>query len=267
MLTDEEFILRPANGNDIDNIIALNNPMPPFRRAIYIPSNEKEIRSAVDKHMAWIIEQEAQDGTRHLACAAIILKYEFDISKESIFLGFNSDSLNNNFAEEYYQKVQRSFNFVDFDSVLTYSGRGIISTNDTFSSQSYRGYGFQRLMMVLCEELAVSIYNADYIVGAVSPFNRFSRRNFALQGFRSRGVVMYELDEGMVESPYNKFIEGKSDIKPTKFQTDEWMTIVDKEIYKDPEENLKRLGLDQNDYDDYWEDKKVPRIFMLLPLK
>lgn len=266
LLTDEKFILRPANSDDIGKLILLNNPVPPFRRAMYIPSNENEITQAVNKHMVWLIEQNI-DGNRALACAAIILKYNFDKSNASDYASFNSDSLNTNYAMEYFEKVKRPFAFVDFDSVITYSGRNIAGgeTNDirAFRNKSYRGYGFQRLMMVLCEELAEEIYKADYIVGTVSSLNKFSRRNFALQGYKPCRSVMYGLDEGMEESPFYVFINGRADIKPTQEQDGEWFNTISEEAYE-YQDVLETLDIEE---DDYWEDKKVPRMFMLLQLR
>lgn len=261
-LVDEEFILRPANEQDIENILALNYPIPPYRRAIYVPSNESEIREAVSRHMVWLIEQRSNDNEIYcLACAAIILKYIYDpTGQTSNFDVFNSDSLNTEYAKEYYKNVKRPFCFVDFDSVLTYSGRDLNISGAAFSERSYRGYGFQRLMMVLCEELAVSVYNSDYIVGTVSSFNRFSRHNFALQGFKKQNDAMYGLDEGMDESPFSKFINGED---ATAEQIKEWKLAVNKEIDEN-QDILDRLGITT---EEYWDDEKVPRMFMLLPLK
>ena len=268
LLTDEKFILRPANSDDIGKLILLNNPVPPFRRAMYVPSNESEMTEAVNKHMVWLVEQNV-DGNRALACAAIILKYNFDKSNASDYAIFNSDSLNTNYAMEYFEQVKRPFAFVDFDSVITYSGRNIVGgeTNDirAFRNKSYRGYGFQRLMMVLCEELAEEIYKADYIVGTVSSLNKFSRRNFALQGYKPHGSAIYGLDEGMEESPFYVFINGRADIKPTQEQDGEWFDTISEEANEYQNQGvLETLGIEENDY---WKDKKVPRMFMLLQLR
>ncbi len=249
------FVLRLATQNDITNIIKLNNPSIPYRRAIYVKSDDNEIRAAVKAKSVWIIEE--QNGNeRNIACVAVIIKNQH-IKSNSVDstngdkAAFNSDFLNKEYEAIYYNEVKRDFSYLDFDSVLVNDGRSGIGV------RSYRGYGFQRLCLTLAEELAKK-YGCDYICATVSSFNAPSKRNFMLNGYAVVKKAVYTLTEG--ESDFYKYITNPETSNEEKTKN---TTKVESEIKKYGT-ILDDLKIDR---ERYRKDRDVPRDFVVLKLK
>lgn len=237
-----DFILRLANENDITSIIKLNNPPKPYRRAIYVKSDDDEIRAAINEKSVWVIEEQ-NDNERNIACVAIIIS--------SKMMGFNSTDLNKNYEIKYYGKENPDANYLDFDSVLVNDGRSGVNT------RSYRGYGFQRLCLVLAEELAKE-RDCDYICATVSTFNGPSKRNFALNGYHVADNAVYPLKDG--NSSFYDYITNPDTPEEEKIENE---AKVEREIEKYGS-ILDGLKIDR---DRYREDKDVPRDFVVLKLK
>lgn len=237
-----DFILRLANKNDITSIIKLNNPPKPYRRAIYVKSDDDEIRAAINEKSVWVIE-EKNNNERIIACVAIIIS--------SKMTGFNSTDLNKNYEIKYYGKENPDANYLDFDSVLVNDGRSGVNI------RSYRGYGFQRLCLVLAEELAKE-RDCDYICATVSTFNGPSKRNFALNGYHVADNAVYPLKDG--NSSFYDYITNPDTPEEEKTKN---AAKVEREIEKYGS-ILDSLKIDR---DRYREDKDVPRDFVVLKLK
>lgn len=178
-----KFVIRLATKDDIDNIMLLSEPPIPYRRAIFINSTKDELDEAASKKQMWVIE-EIIDGVRILACSTIILyndsNHHYDM--------FYAAEMNERYREKYYGGNNPNFKYMDFDSILVNDGRSGIG------KQSYRGYGFQRLMLILAEELA-TIMKCDYICATVSTFNQSSKRNFELNGYTVEDNEKYTFKE------------------------------------------------------------------------
>lgn len=244
------FVIRQATNDDIDNIIALNNPTPPYRRAIYVKSDDNEIKAAVRDKEVWVIEEIIQDGihgeeTRNLACVAVILDSGNDHD------GFNTDKLTKEYADGYKEKVKRDFRYLDFDSVLTNDGRS------RSGRCSYRGCGFQRMMLILAENLALE-RNCDYVCATVSTFNKPSMRNFILNGYYIADQAMYGLEKGAVSQYYAHIMSNEA----SEAERKAYRAKVERE-YLQSREILNRFGITRQAYE---EDREVPRNFVVLQL-
>ncbi len=248
--TTGDFVIRQANVNDVDNIKRLNNPTPPYRRAIYVKSDDNEIDIAVKNKEVWLIEECLTNEVsgieeRNIACVAVILDCENQHSD------FNTDSLTKEFEKKYSKIVNRNFKYIDFDSVIVNDGRS------TLGNSSYRGCGFQRLMLIFTEVLARE-KNCDYICATVSAFNWTSNRNFMLNGYHLIDYRMYGF-KGNGESPYYSYITSND---ATQKEKDDYNSKLQEECIK-YRSIFKRLSID---CENYKKDKDVPRNFLLLNL-
>ena len=144
------------------------------------------------------------------------------------------------------------YRFIDFDSIIVDDGRG------NPYNRSYRGYGFQRLMLVLAEEIA-KLRGCDYICATVSSFNKPSERNFILNGYEIENDTNYPFEEDD-PSPFVMYIQSPiadEEIKK-KFRDD-----LDYEVaaYRNI---LTHLNIAE---EDYRRDMNVPREFVVLRIK
>ena len=240
-----KFVIRLATKDDIDNIMLLSEPPIPYnRRAIFINPDEDELNEAVSKKQIWVIE-ELINGDEILACSAIILYND----KNCHYEAFHAVEINERYRKKYYKGDNPNFKYMDFDSILVNDGRSNIGT------QSYRGYGFQRLMLILAEELA-TIMKCDYICATVSTFNQSSKRNFDLNGY-------------MVE--YNEKYPFK---EPSRF----YHYITTKASEQEVEQNKKDIEFEVSKHGDtfvslniskeeYVKETTAPRDFVVLNLK
>lgn len=243
-----DFVIRQANINDLDSIKQLNNPTPPYRRAIYVKSDDHEIETAINNKEVWIIEECITNvilkrETRSIACVAIILD---SYNKHD---DFNTDSLTKKFAQKYRNRVNRNFRYLDFDSVLTNDGRSNIG------NYSYRGCGFQRLMLIFAEILACKL-KCDYICATVSTLNKSSKRNFILNGYILENDDKYTLDG---DSQFYIYITSDD---ATQEEKESYSLKVNDEcgFFKD---TFDRLNISKENYK---KDKDVPRNFVVLNL-
>lgn len=238
------FVLRLANESDFENIHKINNPSEPYRRAIYVKSDDNEIEKAIKQNEAYVIE-EVLNGNRTLACVAIILNSDNDHSD------FNTEELCGRYAKSFMNTYGHRPKYLDFDSVITNNGSAGLGT------KSYRGLGFQRLMLVLTEELAV-IDNCDYVSATVSTLNNPSKRNFTLNGYEIANSDKYPF-KGKGGTEYWDYLSkpGNEEKKRT------YLLRAEKE-YADNYEVMKDQKID---IDSYKHDKDVPRDFLVLPLK
>lgn len=239
-----DFVLRLANESDFENIHKINNPSEPYRRAIYVKSDDNEIEKAIKQNEAYVIE-EVLNGNRTLACVAIILNSDNDHSD------FNTEELCGRYAKSFMNTYGHRPKYLDFDSVITNNGSAGLGT------KSYRGLGFQRLMLVLTEELAV-IDNCDYVSATVSTLNNPSKRNFTLNGYEIANSDKYPF-KGKGGTEYWDYLSkpGNEEKKRT------YLLRAEKE-YADNFEVMKDQKID---IDSYKHDKDVPRDFLVLPLK
>lgn len=242
------FYLRLANYNDIDEIIKLNNPSKPFRRMIYVKSSEPEIKIGIENNSIWIIEEELDDGTRKVACVSVLLKNVFEHSQTRIYSDFSKDQFNGEFEQEYYEKNKKPFSYIDFNSVLVNNGE----KNKT----SYRGFGFQRLCLVLAEELAV-LHRCDYICATVSAINKPSMRNFMLNSYKKESTKFYRLDDEM--SDFYKYITSDTATAIEKIEYDK-ICIREVEFINSYYQNYNITK------EVYLLDRDVPRDFVVLDL-
>lgn len=244
------FIIRLANENDVDNLTRLSNPIPPYRRAIFIRFNQAELAEAITKKQLWIIEEEYM-CERILACSAIILYNDNNCGYKTFYAG----EMNRNYCKKYYksgEKLPQKYKYIDFDSIIVDDGRV-----NTFG-RTYRGCGFQRLMLILAEEIAKS-KDCDYICATVSSFNKPSERNFMLNGYEIPDNTNYPFEEDD-PSPFIKYIESSAaneEIK-RKFHDDLEYEVT---AYKDILVNLRIAE------EDYRRDMNVPREFVVLNIK
>lgn len=244
------FVIRLANDQDKDALIRLSNPIPPYRRAIFIRFNQNELDEAIANKQLWIIEEE-YNGERILACSAIILYNDENCHYRTFYAG----TMNDEYCKKHYNSengMLPKYRFIDFDSIIVDDGRG------NPYNRSYRGYGFQRLMLALSEEIAKS-KGCDYICATVSSFNKPSERNFLLNGYKIENNTNYSFEEDD-PSPFIMYIESNIADERTieKFNNDlEYETAVYKKI-------LKHLNISEKDYR---RDMNVPREFVVLKLK
>lgn len=243
------FVIRLANEGDKENLIRLSNPTPPYRRAIFIRFNEKELDEAIDEQQLWIIE-ELYKGERILACSAIILYNDENHSYKTFYAG----EMNDEYCKKYYgseEKLPPHYRFIDFDSIIVDDGR--VNRH----GRSYRGCGFQRIMLILAEEIAKS-KGCDYICATVSSFNKPSERNFILNGYEVKTNKNYPFKE-CDPSPFYQFITSPAadEIERNKFQKDlEYEVVAYRNI-------LNYLGITE---EEYRRDMNVPREFVVLNL-
>lgn len=239
-----EFVIRLATKDDIDNIMLLSEPPIPYRRAIFINSNRDELNEAANKEQMWVIE-EIIDGIKILACSAIILYNDINHHYDM----FYAAEMNERYRKKYYGGNNSNFKYMDFDSILVNDGRSRIG------NQSYRGYGFQRLMLILAEELA-TIMECDYICATVSTFNQSSKRNFELNGYIVEDNEKYTFKE------------------PSRF----YHYITTEASEQEVEQNKKDIELEIAKYGDtfdslniskeeYVKETIAPRDFVVLNLK
>lgn len=244
------FVIRLAKDRDKCRLTELSNPIPPYRRAIFIRFNKNELDEAIARKQLWIIEEE-HDGERILACSAIILYNDEKHSYKTFYAG----DMNNDYCKKYYKsgkEMPSKYRFIDFDSIIVDDGRG------NPYNRSYRGYGFQRLMLVLAEEIA-KLRGCDYICATVSSFNKPSERNFILNGYEIENDTNYPFEEDD-SSPFVMYIQSPiadEEIKK-KFRDD-----LDYEVaaYRNI---LTHLNIAE---EDYRRDMNVPREFVVLKLK
>lgn len=236
-----EFILRLANSEDIDDILMLNNPPDnPYRRAVYVKSEQYEIEDAISKQCVYVIEEIMENNIRNIACVAAILRC---ISSNRI--AYNSDLINAEYVRKHFQAVKAPFTYIDFDSVLVNDGRCGKNT------KSYRGYGFMRLFLVLAEEIAVKEKH-HYVSATVSAFNRPSKRNFILNGYKFESFQKYTFDS---ESEYYKHLLND----PMEMSRHKIITQSELDMYR----KTFDFSIDEQAY---FQDIVAPREFMLLLL-
>ena len=239
-----KFVIRLATKNDIDNIMILSEPPKPYRRAIFINSNKEELNEAACKEQMWVVE-EIIDGVKILACSAIILYNDND----NHYNMFYAAEMNERYRKKYYGGSNSNYKYIDFDSILVNDGCSGIG------NQSYRGYGFQRLMLILAEEIAV-IRGCDYICATVSTFNQSSKRNFELNGYKVEDKEKYTFEE------------------PSRF----YYYITTEASEQEVEQNNKDIELEITKYGDtfvslniskeeYVKETSAPRDFVVLNLK
>lgn len=248
---EKTFVLRQARFDDLRQIWVLNNPPVPYRRAIYVKSDENEIIQGIANKEIYIIEN-VSNGQRQLACFAMILNGEVDHSN------FNTDSLCQKYAEKFIKIFKRDPKYLDFDAVITNNGES------SLGSESYRGYGFQRLMLVLTEELAL-MKDCDYVSATVSTFNAPSKRNFQLSGYMKRDHTLYSLKPGE-QSNYWYYIQEKSDEEKRNYseKISKELSSLDESTGKTFSEILIDMGISE---EAYRIDRDVPRDFLVLNLK
>ncbi len=232
------FALRLANESDISSIIKLNNPPEPYRRAIYVKSENSEITDGVSNKDVYIIEEICSNGEKIPACVAVILRYTYNVRKG----GYNTDLLNIEYERAYFNEIGKEFQYLDFDSVLVNDGKSGLTNH------SYRGCGFQRFFLVLAEEIARK-ENRAYICATVSTLNRPSKRNFVLNGYDTITQKAYDFDG---ESDYLKHINSTD--------TQNYDELVLSE-YKDNESVFNALRISM---EDYRQEIRVPRDFVVL---
>lgn len=244
------FVLRQAADSDFEAIRKLNNPPEPYRRAIFVKSDDIEIEEAIGNKEAFVVE-EIVNGNSTLACVAIIL----DSARQHN--DFNADRLCADYARDFERVNGRAPKFLDFDSVITNNGK-----SET-GRKSYRGLAFQRLMLVLAEELAKR-GDCDYVCATVSSFNAPSKRNFDLAGYEFIKNEKYEFtEEG--DSGFWKWLQAQ----PEEIRQ-EYNEKIKKELEEVDERNRTgRAVLDELriEEESYRLDKDVPRNFLVLKLK
>ncbi len=246
---ERRFVIRLANEGDKGNLISLSNPTPPYRRAIFIRFNKDELNEAIDKQQLWIIE-ELYKGERILACSAIILYNDEKRSYKTFYAG----EMNDDYCKKHYgsgKNLPPYYRFIDFDSIIVDDGR--VNRH----GRSYRGCGFQRIMLILAEEIAKS-KGCDYICATVSSFNKPSERNFILNGYEVKTNKNYPFKE-CDPSPFYQFITSSDadEIAKNEFQKDLEYEIV---AYRNI---LNHLGITE---EEYRRDMNVPREFVVLNL-
>lgn len=247
---NRRFVIRLANEQDKFRLTELSNPTPPYRRAIFIRFNKNELDEAIARKQLWVIEEE-DNGERILACSAIILYNDEKHNYKTFYAGM----MNDEYCKKYYKsdnELPSKYKFIDFDSIIVDDGRG------NPYNRSYRGYGFQRLMLVLAEEIA-KLRGCDYICATVSSFNKPSERNFMLNGYEIENDTNYPFEEDD-PSPFVMYIQSPiadEEIKK-KFRDD-----LDYEVaaYRNI---LTHLNIAE---EDYRRDMNVPREFVVLKLK
>lgn len=245
------FILRLANENDADNLVRLSNPTPPYRRAIFIRFNQKELAEAISKKQLWVIEEEYM-GKRILACSAIILYNDSNCTYKSFYAG----EMNKKYCRKYYESgdnLPQEYKYIDFDSIIVDDGNANFPHH-----RSYRGCGFQRLMLILTEEIAKT-KKCDYICATVSSFNKPSERNFMLNGYEIEDDTNYPFKEDDPSPFYNYIISSSADENVKRKFYDDLEYEVN--AYKDI---LVKLKIAE---EDYRRDMNVPREFVVLKLK
>lgn len=250
-----KFILRQAVHVDKEKIIALNEPSRPYRRALYVKTEREELEVAIPNGEVWVIEESLNDGIRNIACVAVILHQVVNIDRtvddndnHKVFNGYQLNKVHEN---KYLERVKRDFSYLDFDSVLVNDGRAGVG------KLSYRGCGFQRLMLVLAEEIAKK-KDCDYICATVSPFNEPSKRNFILNGYEVEGRAKYPF-HGEITPFYQYLI---SDQIPEKDKARD-LADIEREISEN-KEMLEELKISE---ESYRQDKDAPRDFLVLNLK
>lgn len=231
---NSKYILRLANENDLEKIIQLNNPIKPYRRAFFVKSNESEISIGIENKEIYVVEKVSKNNME-LVCVSVILD-----SKNNNTV-FHTNKLCEEYAKEFKGKNGRTPKYMDFDSVITVP--------------SSRGRGFQRLMLVLAEEIAVR-NQYDYICATVSPINEPSKRNFDLNGYTRECRKIYTLNEE--ESEYWTYIQNQ-----TQSEMDKYIMEAKKEM----EENHLIFDLLKINEESYINEENVPRDFMVLRLK
>jgi len=237
-----EFILRLANSEDIDDILMLNNPPDkPYRRAVYVKSEQNEIEDAISKQCVYVIEEIMENNMRNLACVAVILR-----CSSSNRITYNSDLINAKYERKHFEAVKAPFKYIDFDSVLVNDGR-----RSGKNTKSYRGYGFMRLFLVLAEEIAVK-EKRHYVSATVSSLNRPSKRNFILNGYKLESFQKYTFDS---ESDYYKFLESD----PMEMSRHKMVSQAELDMYR----KTFDFSIDEQAY---FQDRVAPREFMLLLL-
>lgn len=243
--TVKSFTLRLATSDDVEKILLLNNPPIPYRRAIYVKSEKNEITDAIRARSVWVIEENLNKGNVNLACVAVILRYKNNQRMKI----YNTDSLNEEFESIHFQEKQHNFSYLDLDSVLVNDGRSGLN------NISYRGYGFQRLFLVMAEEIAKA-EECDYICATVSTLNKPSSRNFILNGYVLKAHKAYVMRDG--ESDYYKYLSEH----PTEMEG--YIGIVENELEMFKSKQIfDELQIDEKAY---MEDRDVPRDFVVLEL-
>ncbi len=248
--SSRRFVIRLANDGDKDRLTNLSNPTPPYRRAIFIRFNQTELAEAIARKQLWIIEEE-YNGERVLACSAIILYNDQNCNYKSFYAG----EMNEKYCKKHYKSGENmplEYKFIDFDSIIVDDGR----TN--VYRRSYRGCGFQRLMLILAEEIA-KLKACDYICATVSSFNKPSECNFMLNGYKIEDDTNYPFKENDPSPFYEHIFSPLADEKiKKKFYDDlEYEVVAYKNI-------LVKLKIAE---EDYRRDMNVPREFVVLNLK
>lgn len=148
--------------------------------------------------------------------------------------------------------MPKEYKYIDFDSIIVDDGRVNVH------GRSYRGCGFQRLMLVLAEEIA-KLKACEYICATVSSFNKPSERNFMLNGYEIEDYKNYPFKEDDPSPFYNYIISSSAneEIK-RKFYND-----LDYEV-KAYKNILTKLHIAE---EDYRRDMNVPREFVVLNLE
>ncbi len=243
--TVKNFTLRLATSDDVEKILLLNNPPIPYRRAIYVKSEHSEITQAIRANSVWVIEENIDEKNVNLACVAVILRYKNNQRMKI----YNTDSLNTEFENIHFKEKQQDFSYLDFDSVLVNDGRSGLN------GISYRGYGFQRLFLVMAEEIAKA-ERCDYICATVSNLNKPSSRNFILNGYVLKFHKAYIMGDG--ESDYYKYLSEH----PAEMES--YIRVVENELEMFKSKQIfDELQIDENAYR---EDRDVPRDFVVLEL-
>lgn len=239
-----KFVIRLATKDDIDNVMFLSEPPIPYRRAIFINSTKEGLVEAASKKQMWVIE-EIINGIRIIACSAIIL-YN-DIAHH--YNEFYDAEMNDRYRKKYYGGNNPNFKYMDFVSILVNDGRSGIG------KQSYRGYGFQRLMLILAEELA-TIMECDYICATVSTFNQSSKRNFDLNGYLVEDNEKYTFKEPSRFYHYITTVASEQEVEQNKIDLE-----LEIAKYGDTFDSLN-IGKEE-----YIKETASPRDFVVLNLK
>ncbi|MDE6728653.1 MAG: hypothetical protein K2J80_12060 [Oscillospiraceae bacterium] len=278
------FILRRATLDDIDDILKLYSPEEslegkPYRRAVFVVSKKESFEDSIAAGDAFVVyEVEKNERGEYvpacLACYAGIVSSTYRRNEANEMpQKYYSTAMNEKFAELYASANQlEELTYLDFDTILVNDGRAGVST------QSYRGGGWQRLMLVLAEKLAIT-KKCQYICGTVGFANSVSRRNFNLNGYSPIAMEHYTLPESE-KSRYYEYITSGFTIsihdnngtsktilkKATERERADYESNWQRE-YRYYEEDYKRYSRFRDftiAREDYKQDRDVPRLFVLL---
>lgn len=200
-----DFRIRLATKNDITNLHKMNNPSLPFSRNVFIRSKDEELEYGVNNGFIWLIEDISFDNPI-LVCEAIIIPNVNEDDKQLCDY-YQTSKLILKWAEDNKRDVHSFFSI--FDAIIVNPGN---------NGNTYRGIGFQRLMLQLCYFLSKE--KAKFFAATVSPVNLHSHRNFDINGYQVVDRTHYTFKD---ESEYYKIYSDECNMAEIPNHVDDYL--------------------------------------------